>query len=293
MEARRINGERAGNAEIISGIRNINDPNNFFSGLARINRDLNKSGARYIINQNGQIQINGLYTVDPLEFASVSRNERIGVLSSLPPRQLTATMSPEIFNARNNFISDNMLGRLTNMSLLLGITETASITGGNVSESITALLQDFSEENILQLMEVFPNFINSLSHELINTARQLHPLVSIVVICLQFLLHFIQNTADVLGIDFERTLTIINDDNYLTRLVQEFTGWLRQRTEGDARWLKNGDEIIKKCLLQALRYLGEGKYSRCCAVSATGVIIYQLIESKYKIIMATLFSHNI
>lgn len=258
LESRRINGQQAGNAEIISGIRNINDPDNFFAGLARINKDLNQNGARFTITPEGKVILNSAHVIDPMEFSSMSSSDRVGVLSGLP--ELQPTLTVDNFDTKKSFINNWFVNFIrSNVKVSgLALTIATDIVKTNFDmDTLTCLLGKYTEELIRILLELLFGFLQSVKDVLINDFKEVFPFVSFPVGSLQFIMKVVTEMSESLGIPLPDFLkTCFNNDGTINKafaevLLNELQLWIitkltQLRTQSVGPFIQ-GRKIRKDC----------------------------------------------
>ncbi|GLV44780.1 pastrel [Carabus blaptoides fortunei] len=244
LEARRLQGDVAGNAEVISGIQNINDPDNFFAGLARINKDMNKQNARYTITSDGQIKINSNYIVDPMEFSTLNKNARSDVLRNLPARQATPAaggvpksgIPSSTFKSTLASVSEFSSSILLNPELIGKLAK--EILSSKVDlETISALLSEFTTVVTRSIFDILVKLLDELSEFVQRDFSKLYPMVHIGVGVLQFIISHIRERARSFQIDFKDFLSTFFDHDgkinilQLQQLAREFRDWLKAKIE--------------------------------------------------------------
>lgn len=248
-----------GNADIISGIKNINDPDNYFAGLARINKDLNKGGARFVITSTGEVQINSAHMIDPAEFASLSRAERAQVLSGLPAPQ--QTMTKQGFNLVKTDIYNTFTRFKQIPDLEIGALVTKLMSNKEDIGSIAFILGDVAEEAREKLLELFLEVLQSVLNNVIeNILKELYPFVSVPVAVMQFLMKFVREIGEKFGLNnLDETLQLCFDREgqvipaLAKKIVDDLFDWANKKLEllnaGDERssTLTNCRKIRTKC----------------------------------------------
>lgn len=210
--------------------------------MARINKDLNKQGARYTITPDGRVQLNSNYIIDPMEFSTLSKSDRTNVLKGLPPRQTTPTGTPRVDVSANTFnktlasVTEFSSSVLINPHLINSIVQ--DILKNKLDlETISGLLTEFSNNVIQSILNILVQFLGEIQESLQRDYNRLYPLVNIGIGALQFLINHIKNLARTSQIDFEPFLaTLFNHDGsvniYFVQAVRrDFTNWTRARLE--------------------------------------------------------------
>lgn len=228
LEGRRLHGEQKGNAEIISGIQKIDDPNNFFSGLARINKDLNKNNVRYTITSDGQVQLNSANIIQPSEFANVGRASRIEFLSNVPSRVLTAPVNRAAFDGRLSFLQNTISEIIPDPRIF--VTSAIPFIQVRDMEQMTVLLMSYAEDVMRQIISILIRFLNDITEDIKEQLNIIFPYVSESIAALQFILSYISNMAADLGLDIPSVFTFFEDEVSVTEtLIGLFRNWLSER----------------------------------------------------------------
>jgi hypothetical protein len=68
--------------QVIRGISQISDKNEFFSGVVRCQKQLSKSGSKVAFTETGLVEINGELQVDPKYFADTGKAQRQVILDA-------------------------------------------------------------------------------------------------------------------------------------------------------------------------------------------------------------------
>lgn len=235
LEAKRINGGAAGNAEVISGIQKISDPDNFFAGLAKINKDLNDNNARFIINSDGKVSINSNYIIDPTEFSTLSSAERSTILIDLPPPQ--SSVSVATFEQNQSTIISTLRGFKiagavvpTTVNIVRDILQNA-----NDVQTMALILQKYAAKIIEKVLTILIDFINNIGLTIIEHFKKVFPFISLPVGVLQFLKTILEEMANSLNLDLDVFLNTCFDSNgkvqrqFIYELSEKITVWITEK----------------------------------------------------------------
>jgi hypothetical protein len=83
--------------QVIRGIVHINDKDDFFAGLVRVQKQFGKSGATVTLTDRGTVEINGQLEVHPMEVSGINKVQRQVILDATKNIR-TGTWTPEQFN---------------------------------------------------------------------------------------------------------------------------------------------------------------------------------------------------
>lgn len=93
-ETRRVQGATQGNAEVIRGLKTIENKNEFFANLARMNKQLNKNKLRVSLASDGQPLINNQFKVSISELKSLGSEGRNQLFAGYGPANVTTRNVP-------------------------------------------------------------------------------------------------------------------------------------------------------------------------------------------------------
>jgi hypothetical protein len=83
--------------QVIKCITHINNKDDFFAGLVRVQKQYAKSGATVTLTEQGKVNINGHLEVHPMEFSGIDKVQRQVILDATKNMR-TGTWTPEQFN---------------------------------------------------------------------------------------------------------------------------------------------------------------------------------------------------
>lgn len=209
--------------EIISGIQDMDDPNNFFYGLAKLNKDLKSCGERYYITGDDLVKINKAYIIDSSDLLSIGENALLRTSKS--DNHLLALKEPNTneikeipksnsFNTSaldeesksgivfetNTPISDTIFATkytfmIRSVHYLLEnttehINDFVKETFRNLKdlETLTLLLKSQTDDSVKKILEVMLRFMVILPMNVNDSFSKIYPFVSLLVGALQFLL---------------------------------------------------------------------------------------------------------
>jgi hypothetical protein len=78
--------------QVIKGITHIDNKDDFFAGLVRVDKQLNKSGAKVTFTDTGLVEINDGLHLHPMDFSDIDKAQRQVILDTtkkLSERSLT------------------------------------------------------------------------------------------------------------------------------------------------------------------------------------------------------------
>lgn len=214
--------------EIISGIQDIDDPNNFFHGLAKINKQLNRGGPRYITDDEDKIKINNAYILDPsvIETMTKSKTEPKEAnvnITDFTKKLVTVINTVQKIVDSGDEQSSQIIDNYFNSPLDL--------------ESFALFTCPFDSETVVDLLKVMVVFLGNVPQDMAEEFTRLYPFVSVTVGALQYLLKYVENLAEEVGVSFENILwTFYNHNNTINeKFAQQVFGgfhdWLRDRAK--------------------------------------------------------------
>lgn len=197
-----MNGTINGNAEVIKGIKNISDPENYFAALVRINNELNDNWGRFTITSDGKLKINDLHIIDPREFSTLTLAEKSEILSAPPAPQ--TTISRTDFDLKKNDIYNTFVGFTRKHDVALGKVGfdivTAIIKSGPDLASITLILNEYTKSAIEKILNILVEVLRVATNFIELKLRELFPFVSLPIGVLQFIVQLLREMSENLGL---------------------------------------------------------------------------------------------
>jgi hypothetical protein len=83
--------------QVIRSIVHIDNKDDFFAGLVRVQKQVGKSGATVTLTEKGLVEINGHLEVHPMEFSAIDTDQRLAILDATRNIR-TRTWTQEQFN---------------------------------------------------------------------------------------------------------------------------------------------------------------------------------------------------
>lgn len=252
-ESRRIQGAVQGNTEVIKGIKNIANKDQYFADVLRINKDVNQHKLRISMTADGQVNLNGQYKFNPSKLYDMGKASRSELFSTMGPADFTVKNVPTKV-APTTSIAPNVNASEED-SMLVGIHPGEIIRIGaylvrvsaSGAESVASLLEDLSQEVYANLMTVCFKILSLLIPEEIAKLRLLSPDQDLIVQIVDFVFNYLKHQRP-LGDPCSRT------DNIIMVALKEFfqDGRIRQDTilllkDRLVAWIVN--EIHQRSLL--------------------------------------------
>lgn len=149
--------EARGRAEVISAIRNIQNKDEVFAVLTRLNKDLTRKGIK-ISASGGDIVLNGV-KVDFNEFSAMNKKQTTSFLSNLSRLEATPDETADtrsiVSNVFKGFsISD--IESVTNVTVKMLYYCTGDVKSKIIS-ALASLLSSLTQPLLRYLDEIFPN----------------------------------------------------------------------------------------------------------------------------------------
>lgn len=244
--------------EIISGIQDIDDPNNFFCGLAKLNKDLNSSGERYFITSEDLVKINKAYIIDTSDLLTIGQRKIVAsesdshISASVDKAAIPKSRSlhSNISKSQNVPLKNTPLGLEANVPIndtIFAKKYTYMIrcvhflfekTKENPSneikeyfynlkdlETATLLLKSVPDESAKEILETLLNFMIIIPSDVNEKFIKLFPFVSPFIGALQFLLTCLE-TNMLLDFNFEeKTGTLVE------QFCKLFVQWIDERLD--------------------------------------------------------------
>lgn len=93
-ETRRVNGMVQGNADVIQSIKNIENPNEFFAKLAKMNKQLNQNKLRISLSPDGNPLINNNHNIGVAELKTLGKQGRDQLFAKYGPVKVLTKNAP-------------------------------------------------------------------------------------------------------------------------------------------------------------------------------------------------------
>ncbi|XP_049868775.1 uncharacterized protein LOC126368700 [Pectinophora gossypiella] len=232
-ESRRLQGSVQGNTEVIQGIKNIADKDQYFADVLRINKDVNQHKLRISMTADGKVNLNSQHKFNPSELSNIPKQERAQLFSTLGPADLAAKNVPTRVIPSTTAVGRYVEGEEENTNLLVGIHPGEIIRIGSFlvrisasgTENIATLLQNLSQDIYVNLMTVAFNVLSKLLPEDIARLRLLSPDEDLIVQIVNFVFNYMKHERP-LGDPCRDT------DNGIVIILKEFfqEGIVRQDT---------------------------------------------------------------
>ncbi|XP_072931966.1 uncharacterized protein [Epargyreus clarus] len=232
-EARRIQGTIQGNTEVIRGIQNIANKDQYFADVLRINKDVNTHKLRISLTADGQVNLNSAHKFNPSDLYNMGSEERTKLFSTLGPATVTTTNAPTQIAPTTAVGGYMETEEDHSQSILVGLNPGEVIRIGTYlirisssgTESIARLLEDLSQDVYANLMTISFNLLSKLIPSEIAKLRLLSPDEDLIVQIVRFVFNYMKHERP-LG-DPSRY-----NDNGIVIILKEFfqDGVVRQET---------------------------------------------------------------
>ncbi|XP_026750105.1 uncharacterized protein LOC113510766 [Galleria mellonella] len=241
-ESRRVQGNIQGNTEVIRGIKNIVDKDQYFADVLRINKDVNEYKLRISMTADGNVNLNSQHKFHPSELANIAPEERTQLFSTLGPAVVDSANVPTRFMSSTTAIRPSIDGE-EERNILVGIHPGEVLRIGSLlvrvsasgAENVALLLENLSQDVYANLMTVTFNMLSQLLPEEIAKLRLLSPDEDLIVQIVKFVFNYMKHERP-LGDACRET------DNGIFIVLKEFfqDGVVRQDTI----------LILKNCLME-------------------------------------------
>ncbi|KAJ8730084.1 hypothetical protein PYW07_017122 [Mythimna separata] len=230
-ESRRVQGAVQGNTEVIRGIQNIFDKDQYFADVLRINKDVNQHKLRISMTSDGQVNLNSQHKFNPAELYNLGKEGRAQLFSNLGPASVNSTNVPTRVvptNAVGGYLegeedSNTLVGIHPGEILRIGSLLVRVSASG--AENVALMLENLSQDVYANLMTISFNVLSKLVPEDIARLRLLSPEEDLIVQIVKFVFNYMKHKRP-LG-DASR-----ENDNGITIVLKEFfqEGVVRQET---------------------------------------------------------------
>lgn len=201
-ESRRVQGPVQGNTEVIKGIKNIIDKDQYFADVLRINKDVNEHKLRISMTADGRVNLNAQHKFEPSQLSALGKVERTELFTSLgpaasgpknvPTRVVPSTTAVQPYTMDSEDESSNMLvgihpGEVLRIgSLLVRISSSGA-------DSVAAMLENLSQDIYVNLMTVCFNLLSQLVPEEIAKLKLLSPDEDLIVQVVNFVFNYLKH----------------------------------------------------------------------------------------------------
>lgn len=230
-ESRRVQGSVQGNTEVIRGIKNIVDKDQYFSDVLRINKDLNQHKLRISMTSDGKVNLNAQHKFTPSELYNIGKEGRSQLFNTLGPADLNAQ------NVPTRVVPTQVVGQYVENEeeggMLVGIHPGEIIRIGQLlvrvsssgAENVAVMLENLSQDIYTNLMTVSFNILSQLLPDDIARLRLLSPDEDLIVQIVNFVFNYMKHKRP-LGDPCRDT------DNGIVVVLKEFfqEGMVRQDT---------------------------------------------------------------
>lgn len=230
-ESRRVQGAVQGNTEVIRGIKNIVNKDQYFADVLRINKDLNEHKLRISMTADGHVNLNAQHKFDPALLSSMGKEGRTELFSTLGPASVSSQNVPTRVvpstTAVRGYVEEEDRGILVGIhpGEVLRIGSFLVRVSASGAENVALLLQNLSQDVYANLMTVSFNVLSKLVPEEIGRLRLLSPDEDLIVQIVKFVFNYMKHQRP-LGEPCR------DSDNGIVMVLKEFfqEGVVRQDT---------------------------------------------------------------
>lgn len=170
-ETRRVQGSTQGNAEVIRGLKTIENKNEFFANLARMNKQMNKNKLRVSLAPDGKPLINNQFKVSVSQLKSLGNEGRNQLFASYGPANVTTRNVPTRIYPSNTSAGTSSSTERRDISCYIRPEEIIKITTFLIRLSsadkdfidrlLSQMSQDLHDAFLLLCSEVFVSLLPS------------------------------------------------------------------------------------------------------------------------------------
>ncbi|XP_059045819.1 uncharacterized protein LOC131841521 [Achroia grisella] len=199
-ESRRTQGNVQGNTEVIRGIKNIVDKDQYFADVLRINKDVNEHKLRISMTADGNVNINSQHKFHPSQLANIAKEERTQLFTTLGPATVDSGNVPTRIVTSTTAIGPRINGE-EESNIMVGIHPGEVLRIGTLlvrvsasgAENIALLLENLSQDVYANLMTVTFNMLSKLLPEEIAKLRLLSPEEDLIVQVVKFVFNYMKH----------------------------------------------------------------------------------------------------
>ncbi|XP_041978187.1 uncharacterized protein LOC121732388 [Aricia agestis] len=221
-ETRRVQGVVQGNAEVIQGIKNIANKDQYFADVLKINKDINNHKLRISMTSDGQVNLNAVHKFNPSDLYGLGKDGRTELFSTLGPAHVTSKNMPTQIVPSPTAVNRYLDTEEPNNSLLVGINPGEILRIGGVlvrvsaqgAESVACLLENLSKDLYDIVMTVALNLLSMLVPVEIARLKLLSPDEDLIVQIVKFVFNYLKHQRP-MG-------DACRDDNGIIIVLKEF-----------------------------------------------------------------------
>lgn len=265
-ETRRVLGDVQGNTEVINGIKNISNKDQFFADVVRMNKDLNAHKLRISMTSDGQVNLNTQYKFNPSELSGLGKEGRSQVFATMGADTNTAPNVPTKLTVGNTVINNNCHEIEENPSVVVGLRPGEIIRIGILlirisssgAQEISRTLENLSRDLYTNLMTVSLNLLSKLLPDDVAKMKLLSPEEDLVVQIVKFVFNYLQHQRP-LGEPSRTTDNVFSDalkeffqdgiisEETILRLRDMFLKWLNEQIEKNREYYNKTQTICPVC----------------------------------------------
>ncbi|CAB3230032.1 unnamed protein product [Arctia plantaginis] len=230
-ESRRVQGVVQGNTEVIRGIQNIVDKDQFFADALRINKDINQNKLRISMTSDGRVNINAQHKFNPSDLYNLGKEGRSQLFSTLGPAEVSTRNMPTRISPSTNAVTTFTDAEEEN-TMLVGIhpgeilrigTLLVRVSSSGV-ENIASILANLSQDIYTDVMTLSFNILSRLIPEDIARLRLLSPEDDLIVQIVKFVFNYMKHETPFGDIDSnDNTIMIVLKDFFQEGMVRQDT----------------------------------------------------------------------
>lgn len=199
-ESRRTQGTVQGNVEVIKGIKNIVDKDQYFADILRINKELNEHKLRISMTSDGQVNLNAQHKLHPSDFHSIGKQERMHLFETLGPADTTLrNVCTEVTPSRTAV--GKYLDGEEDKTIVVSIRPGEVLRIGYVllristsgAENIATRLQNLSQDLYINLMTISLSVLSKLVPEDIAKLKLLSPDEDLIAQIVKFVFNYMKH----------------------------------------------------------------------------------------------------
>lgn len=246
-ETRRVQGTSQGNAEVIRGLRTIENKNEFFAKLARINKQMNQNKLRVSLAPDGKPLINNQFKVSLSELQSLGSEGRNRLFASYGPANVTTRNVATRIYPSNTSAGTSSHTQFRDITCYICTEEIIKITQFliQLNESEKDFVYRLLSEISRSLHDAFLLLCSEILSSILPSELQvLRFLVSDVTSCIVlFLFNFIKRRIASVGENTEKASEIVfNELIQYGRIKPETFEMLKERLMNWLADIKSGKE---------------------------------------------------
>lgn len=230
-ETRRVQGTIKGNTDVIKGLNTIENKNDFFAKLAKMNKEVNKNKLRVSLSPDGAPMINNQHKVSVNQLRTLGKDGRQQLFAKYGPATVTTKNVPTKLYT-SNATTSNTRTSVKDLACFMRPEEIIKIT--NFLIKLSTKDKEFLDNVLSEISADFHGYFLLLCAELISSLSAEERCLSFLPDCniriVLFVLNFLRSKIDESDLENDSSLKIVlKDFIHHRRIKPESIATLKKR----------------------------------------------------------------